>query len=487
MTPHTVVKHFDVLEHTRSRLRSILIVLIVDQLLLQRGEKTFHRRVLPAVASPAHATGVVVPLQQPLVVVTGVLAATIRVRQQTFTRQATCYRHLQGIHPQTTGNSLTHRPTDALSRVQIFHGCQVQPTLSRRDIRDVRHPGLIRCARLKLPIQDILRHRSVMVGVGGTAELPFAFGCNPLLTHEFSHRVLAAILAPCPQFPVHTRTAVAFFDLLMDGLDFDDQRLTPSLAYTGGTPSPGVVAAGGNLQQPTHQSHRPVGAVFVDEAVFHSDSLAKKAVAFFKMSRSIWSRLFSARRRRSSSSRVGRLPLPGKAWLPSASKAFFHLRSRLSAMPRSRAASAKLRPCSVTSLTASILNSRVKIRRGSLIKDLLTKSLHSFLSAHHPWGSPLIETYLQEPPPQNIIGIEHEIIAPIHNSRGEYLERPLLSVADLITESNEELTVQEFKTSGRAYSEMEAETSLQPTCYVNAAQEAFGQPAIVEYTVLVKT
>ncbi|HWG41281.1 MAG TPA: PD-(D/E)XK nuclease family protein, partial [Gemmataceae bacterium] len=145
------------------------------------------------------------------------------------------------------------------------------------------------------------------------------------------------------------------------------------------------------------------------------------------------------------------------------------------------------RPCSVTSLTASILNSRVKIRRGSLIKDLLTKSLHSFLSAHHPWGSPLIETYLQEPPPQNIIGIEHEIIAPIHNSRGEYLERPLLSVADLITESNEELTVQEFKTSGRAYSEMEAETSLQPTCYVNAAQEAFGQPAIVEYTVLVKT
>lgn len=34
---------------------------------------------------------------------------------------------------------------------------------------------------------------------------------------------------------------------------------------------------------------------------------------------------------------------------------------------------------------------------------------------------------------------------------------------------------------------MEAETSLQTTCYINAAQEVFGTPATVEYTVLIKT
>ncbi|OWK34123.1 DNA helicase II [Fimbriiglobus ruber] len=102
-------------------------------------------------------------------------------------------------------------------------------------------------------------------------------------------------------------------------------------------------------------------------------------------------------------------------------------------------------------------------------------------------GISLLELYLKEPPPDHIIGIEQEILAPLHNSRGEYLETPLLAIADLITEGNEELTVQEFKTSGRAYSEMEAETSLQPTCYVNAVQEMFGSPATVEYTVLVKT
>ena len=64
---------------------------------------------------------------------------------------------------------------------------------------------------------------------------------------------------------------------------------------------------------PTWEGWLYLAAVFLDEAVFHSDSLAKKAVAFFKISRSIWRRLFSARRRRSSSSRAGRWPLPGKA------------------------------------------------------------------------------------------------------------------------------------------------------------------------------
>src|SRR5581483_10757376 len=117
----------------------------------------------------------------------------------------------------------------------------------------------------------------------------------------------------------------------------------------------------------------------------------------------------------------------------------------------------------------------INYRAGETQEDLLAQ------------GIALIETYLKEPPPQNIIAIEHEIIAPMHNSQGEYLETPLVAVADLLTESNEELTLCEYKTSGRAYSEMEAETSLQPTCYVNAVLESFGCHARVEYTVLVKT
>ena len=103
----------------------------------------------------------------------------------------------------------------------------------------------------------------------------------------------------------------------------------------------------------------------LDEVVSHDDSLAKKAVAFFRMSRSIWSRLFSARRRRSSSSRAGGLPRPGKARSPSAARACFQPRSRLSLGSRSRATSATLWPCSVTSSTAWALNSGVNVHRAS--------------------------------------------------------------------------------------------------------------------------
>jgi CRISPR/Cas system-associated exonuclease Cas4 (RecB family) len=99
----------------------------------------------------------------------------------------------------------------------------------------------------------------------------------------------------------------------------------------------------------------------------------------------------------------------------------------------------------------------------------------------------LVDLYLAEPPPERIVAVEREIISPVHDSSGEYLETPLVAVADLIVESETGLLVREFKTSARAYGESEVATSLQPTCYVNAVQEVFGEPTTVEYTVLVKT
>ena len=56
--------------------------------------------------------------------------------------------------------------------------------------------------------------------------------------------------------------------------------------------------------------------MLLDEAEGHVASLAKNAAAFFRMSRSARSRLFSARRRRFSSSKGESLPCPGKACSP---------------------------------------------------------------------------------------------------------------------------------------------------------------------------
>ena len=87
-------------------------------------------------------------------------------------------------------------------------------------------------------------------------------------------------------------------------------------------------------------------------------------------------------------------------------------------------------------------------------------------------GMTLVEVYLEQPPSGTIIAVESPMMAPIANSQGEYLEKPVLIVADLVTRQEDgTLKITEIKTSGRAYSESEVATSLQPTFYANSLYE----------------
>ncbi|HWL08249.1 MAG TPA: PD-(D/E)XK nuclease family protein [Planctomicrobium sp.] len=102
-------------------------------------------------------------------------------------------------------------------------------------------------------------------------------------------------------------------------------------------------------------------------------------------------------------------------------------------------------------------------------------------------GLALLDLYLREPPPENIVAVEQRLLIPLHTSEGEYLETPLVAIADLVVRESTGLKVNEFKTSGRNYGEFEVHNSLQATCYVNALWECSGELAGVEYAVLVKT
>jgi putative RecB family exonuclease len=103
-------------------------------------------------------------------------------------------------------------------------------------------------------------------------------------------------------------------------------------------------------------------------------------------------------------------------------------------------------------------------------------------------GIALVDVYLKEPPPENIVAVERPMLSPIANSQGDYLEMPILVMADLITrKADGTLRIGELKTSGRAYSDSEVATSLQPTFYANALYEITGEEPSVEYTILVKT
>src|SRR5210317_2078484 len=111
-----------------------------------------------------------------------------------------------------------------------------------------------------------------------------------------------------------------------------------------------------NTHNPTQNGYGVGLLLLPDKVESYCDSLAKKAVAFFNISRSIRNRLFSLRSRSNSCFSGLRFPLPGKAWLPSDSSCLFQRLRELWWMPRLRAASDTLKPCSVTSFTASILN-----------------------------------------------------------------------------------------------------------------------------------
>ena len=102
-------------------------------------------------------------------------------------------------------------------------------------------------------------------------------------------------------------------------------------------------------------------------------------------------------------------------------------------------------------------------------------------------GIALIDMYLAEPPPENILAVEQTLTVPIQNSDGNYLEKPLVAIVDLLSRTGDQLRITELKTAGRSYGEFEIESSLQATCYVTAIWQTLSEWASVEYVVMVKT
>ena len=103
-------------------------------------------------------------------------------------------------------------------------------------------------------------------------------------------------------------------------------------------------------------------------------------------------------------------------------------------------------------------------------------------------GISLVDLYLGEEPPSNIVAVEQPLLAPVANSAGVCLERPILVVPDLISrEADGTPKITEIKTSGRSFSDAEVATSHQPTFYAHAVRESTGEQPAVEFAVLVKT
>src|SRR5262245_27086901 len=76
-----------------------------------------------------------------------------------------------------------------------------------------------------------------------------------------------------------TRAAVAGLELGVDGADLHEQAVASLLRGAAGAVAPGVVAGGRDVQRVAQDAHGPLVPVLFDEAVDHSASWAKSAVA----------------------------------------------------------------------------------------------------------------------------------------------------------------------------------------------------------------
>src|SRR5258708_38724148 len=95
-----IVKPFDVIEHVRSRFISGYIAPAVGSFSLQAREEALHRRGVPAVAPPAHATADALIGKQSLELLARGLAAPARMGPQRPGVSPPPHRHPQPPHHQ---------------------------------------------------------------------------------------------------------------------------------------------------------------------------------------------------------------------------------------------------------------------------------------------------------------------------------------------------------------------------------------------------
>src|SRR5438445_5553672 len=180
------------------------------------------------------------------------------------------------------------------------------------------------------------------------------------------------------QLLVHPGTAVALLARGVDGGDLDGEALRVPGLRRHRPRAPRIESGAGHLQDGTQAPHREVGLLLQDEGEPHPCSLTKKAVAFFRMSRSICNR-FTSRRSRASSSRSSVVSAPARPRPASTSACRTQARSAVSVRSSSRAIVPRLFSLPCTNRTVSALNSGENDRRFLRLCFPMTPSYRTFV------------------------------------------------------------------------------------------------------------
>src|SRR5258708_7000450 len=362
MAPTAVVEGLDVLEDGGPRLASTNVVSAMDELGLERREEAFGDGVVPAIAFATHAAEDVVVAELALVLHARVLDAAVRVMEEARFGVSGLQGHGQGVEGQAPIDVRIEGPADHTSREEVQDRCEVQPALSCPDVGDVRDPDLVGRGRGEVPVKLIGSNRMRMPRIRRDSETPLPLALEAFLSHQTSHPLPADVLVFRLEIGMDPRTPVPLATRGVRRRDLDLEGGILLGPQTQPPPAPGVEARARDRKHPTERAHRIDGLLRLDEPELQWFSFAKKAVAFFRISRSIRSCLFSRRSATNSAcSAVVSSPFfPSPA---SIRACFTQCRTAVCVRSRSRHTSPIDLPPSRTRRTTSALYSAVNFRR----------------------------------------------------------------------------------------------------------------------------
>src|SRR5262249_16606153 len=156
----------------------------------------------------------------------------------------------------------------------------------------------------KLPPQEVRRCDLRGRPCAGSADPATADTADVMEPHQSCDAMTAHSEPLCLQILVNPRTTIPASRGLITGTNVRHESLILPRTDARRASAPRIKGAPGHPEHLTQDPHGIVRLLRLNEAISHDDSLAKKATAFFKMSRSM--RTCSSARRKTFSSSVAR-------------------------------------------------------------------------------------------------------------------------------------------------------------------------------------
>src|SRR5688572_2077517 len=194
-----------------------------------------------------------------------------------------------------------HRPPNDRPRAEVQHHGEIEPAFACGERGNIPNGDGIGLCHGKLPVALVWGHRLDLAGARRRFECAPRFAASACLGQHASNAATAHYESFLREQILDPARAVRATPLGKTARNFVLQLLISFSSNAGWAVEPLVVATARDRQELTHATHLELSGLLVYPRVLHGSCCAKYAAAFFKISRSSFKRVFSFRRRFSSS------------------------------------------------------------------------------------------------------------------------------------------------------------------------------------------